>query len=54
MGKRSDRRSDQNLRIMLAQEAARLICDHGLEDFRAAKQKAADNLGLHSCRCAAE
>ena len=47
MGKRSERKSDQNLRIMLAQEAVRLICYHGLEDFRAAKQKAAENLGLH-------
>jgi hypothetical protein len=31
---------------MLAQETARLICDHGHSDYRNAKQKAADNLGL--------
>jgi len=31
---------------MVAQEAARLICEHGLDDFRAAKQKAAEKLGL--------
>jgi hypothetical protein len=46
MGKRSDRRSDDNCRMMLAQEAARLIRDHGIEDFRSAKSKAAENLGL--------
>jgi hypothetical protein len=45
MGKRSDRRGENNLRIVLAQEAARLICDHGIEDYRTAKQKAAENLG---------
>jgi len=46
MGKRPDRRSDGNLRTVLAQEAARLICDHGIVDYRAAKQKAAEKLGL--------
>lgn len=45
MGKRSDRRSETNLRIVLAQEAARLICEHGIGDYRTAKHKAAENLG---------
>lgn len=45
-GKKSDRRNDSNLRIVVAQEAARLICDHGLTDYRAAKYKAAENLGF--------
>ena len=32
--------------MMLAQEAARLISDHGIEDYRNAKIKASENLGL--------
>ena len=32
--------------MMLAQESARLISDHGIEDYRSAKLKAAENLGL--------
>lgn len=48
MGKRPDRRNEDNLRTVLAQEAARLICDHGISDYRAAKQKAADKLGLRN------
>jgi len=46
VGKRSDRRNDENLRTMLAQEAARLICDHGIDDYRTAKIKAAEKLGF--------
>jgi hypothetical protein len=46
MGKRSDCRSENNLRTLLAQEAARLICDFGISDYRTAKQKAAAKLGL--------
>ncbi len=49
MGKRSDKRSDRRMecqRTLLAQEAARLICDHGIKDFRTAKSKAAWALGL--------
>jgi len=42
---RSDRRKECQ-RTLLAQEAARLICDHGINDFRAAKSKAAWMLGL--------
>jgi len=34
-------------RIRVAQEAARIIHEHGLADFRAAKAKAAENLGLN-------
>jgi len=48
MVKRPDRRNEDNLRKVLAQEAARLICDHGITDYRAAKQKAADKLGLRN------
>lgn len=43
--KRQDRRKECQ-RTMLAQEAARLICDHGIKDFRTAKSKAAWMLGL--------
>lgn len=35
-----------SLRYDLAQEAARLICEERLTDYRAAKQKAAQRLGL--------
>jgi hypothetical protein len=48
MGRRTDLRRDSqtdNLRMVLAQEAARLIRDHGIEDFRTAKGKAAEKLG---------
>ena len=41
-----DCRSDDHRRNVLAQEAARLIRDHGIDDFRTAKSKAAENLGL--------
>lgn len=37
---------DDHQRTLIAQEAARIIHQHGLTDFRAAKSKAADNLGL--------
>jgi hypothetical protein len=33
---------------MLAQEAARIIVDHGIRDYRVAKVKAAERLGLHT------
>ena len=46
MGKRPDRRSEANLRTALAQEAARLICNHGISDYRTAKEKAAEKLNL--------
>ena len=38
------------LRASVAQEAARLIQEHGLEDFRAAKDKAAERLGARNRR----
>jgi len=49
MGKRADRHFEtqrNQQRAMLAQEAARLIRDHGITDFRLAKSKAALALGL--------
>jgi hypothetical protein len=48
--KRADRAADDHLRIILAQEAARLICDHGITDYLSAKHKAAEKLGLTRCR----
>ncbi len=33
---------------MVAQEAARIIVDHGVRDYRVAKQKAAERLGVNS------
>ncbi len=37
---------DDRARLMLAQEAARIMVEHGVRDFRAAKQKAAERLGM--------
>ena len=45
MPRRNSPRSD-NLRRALAQEAARLMSEHGIQDFRAAKRKAAERLGV--------
>jgi len=45
MGKRSVNGSDR-ARLVLAQEAARIICEQGIEDYRLAKVKAAERLGL--------
>ncbi len=36
----------ERARQMVAQEAARIIVNHGVRDFRAAKQKAAERLGV--------
>jgi hypothetical protein len=36
----------ENLRRALAQEAARLMAEHGIRDFLAAKKKAAERLGV--------
>ena len=36
----------ERARQMLAQEAARIIVDHGVRDYRVAKQKAAERLGV--------
>lgn len=38
-------RNEQN-RIRVAQEAARLMTEHGIQDFATAKRKAAERLGL--------
>ncbi len=47
MPKRNDQNGDR-ARQMVAQEAARLIVDGGMRDYRAAKIKAAERLGLRS------
>jgi len=39
---------DERARQLLAQEAARIIVDQGLRDYRVAKTKAAERLGMHS------
>jgi hypothetical protein len=39
-------RRAENLRRALAQEAARLMAQHGIHDFLTAKRKAAENLGV--------
>jgi hypothetical protein len=36
----------ERARQMLAQEAARIIVDHGIRDYRVAKQKASERLGI--------
>ena len=38
----------ERARLVLAQEAARIIVDHGIRDYRVAKQKAAVRLGVGS------
>lgn len=45
MGRRNRSRPDHR-RTAIAQEAARLMQDHGLRDFRSAKEKAGSRLGL--------
>jgi len=42
--------NDDRARRTLAQEAARLIVDHGIRDYRAAKIKAAERLGMSTRR----
>ena len=46
MPKRFSQRTE-DLRRALAQEAARIMAEHGIEDFLQAKRKAADRLGVH-------
>lgn len=41
---------DTRARLLITQEAARIILDEGLDDFRAAKRKAAERLGLPAGR----
>ena len=47
MGKR-DSNGNERARQMVAQEAARIIVNQGIRDYRAAKIKAAERLGLNS------
>jgi len=46
MGKKRTSESER-ARQVVAQEAARLIIDHGIRDYRLAKQKAAERLGVN-------
>ncbi len=46
MGARNPRSSAAELREQLAQEAARLMAENGIDDFRLAKRKAAERLGV--------
>ena len=39
---------NERARRLVAQEAARIIVDHGIRDYRLAKQKAAERLGVLS------
>ncbi|MEQ8206254.1 MAG: hypothetical protein RIA65_08785 [Woeseia sp.] len=43
---RRDAIGTDRARQMLAQEAARIICDQGIQDYRLAKTKAAERLGM--------
>lgn len=45
MPRKRNNETDRARRV-LAQEAARIIVDHGIRDYRVAKQKAADRLGV--------
>ena len=45
MSRKSESGNDR-ARMMLAQEAARIIVEHGIDDYRAAKMKAAERLGF--------
>jgi len=46
MSRRTSTREDQ-LRLAVAQEAARLMAEHGIEDFLLAKRKAAERLMIN-------
>src|ERR1700678_2128985 len=46
MAKKHSQRAE-DLRRALAQEAARIMAEHGIEDFLQAKRKAADRLGVN-------
>ena len=47
MARRHPTARDDNLRRALAQEAARIMAEHGIRDFFVAKRKAAERLGVH-------
>jgi hypothetical protein len=46
MAKKFSQRAE-DMRKALAQEAARIMAEHGIEDYLQAKRKAADRLGVH-------
>ena len=46
MGKRQHPVRGDNLRRAVAQEAARLMAEHGIHDFLTAKRKAAERFGV--------
>ena len=46
MSKRQSPIRSDNLRRALAQEAARIMAEHGIQDFRIAKRKAAERFGV--------
>ena len=46
MAKKFSQRTE-DMRRALAQEAARIMAEHGIEDYLQAKRKAADRLGVH-------
>lgn len=43
---RTSQRSDSQTRQRIAQDAARLMVEHGIKDFYTAKQKAAESIGI--------
>jgi len=45
MGRQKNNEAER-ARLVVAQEAARIIVDHGIRDYRLAKQKAAERLGI--------
>ena len=46
--RRSSESASSDLRFELAEEAARLIAEHGIQDFSMAKRKAAERLGVRA------
>lgn len=44
---RNSQRIDSQVRQRIAQDAARLMVEHGIKDFYTAKQKAAENIGIN-------
>lgn len=48
MARKKNSNGDERARQMVAQEAARIIVNHGVRDYRAAKMKAAERLGLNA------
>lgn len=46
-----NQRRQEQVRLLLAQEAARLMVAESLDDYRWAREKAAQRLGIHDKRC---